>query len=132
MDLHFWQGEKSSQDERGASAYRAVELDDYLNGVPVQHREVQGHESAKFLALFPTGIRYLDGGVDSAFRHVDPDSYEPRLFHIKGKRNVRSTQVELKASSLNDGDCFLLDNGLTIYQWNGATANRQEKVDRKR
>ena len=78
------QGEHSSQDERGASAYRAVELDDFLGGRPVQHREVQGHESAKFLALFPKGIQYLDGGVDSAFRHVDPDAYSPRLFHVKG------------------------------------------------
>jgi hypothetical protein len=102
-------------------------LDDYLLGVPVQHREVQGHEPPKFLSYFPKGVQYLEGGVDSAFTHVDPDAYQPRLFHVKGKRNVRSVQVELKASSLNDGDVFLLDVGLTIYQWNGATANRQEK-----
>jgi hypothetical protein len=121
------QGESSSQDERGASAYRAVELDDFLQGVPVQYREVQGHESAKFLALFPKGIQLLEGGVESGFRHVDPDAYQPRLFQLKGKRNVRSTQVELSARSLNEGDVFLLDAGLTIYQWNGSSASRQEK-----
>ena len=127
MDLHFWQGEHSSQDERGASAYRTVELDDHLKGVPVQHREVQGHESARFLSYFPKGITLLEGGVDTAFRKVDPSAYQSRLFHVKGKRNVRSQQVEFSAKSLNDGDVFILDQGLTIYQWNGATANRQEK-----
>ena len=43
------------------------------------------------------------GGVESAFRHVDPTAYKPRLLHLKGKRNVRITQVELKSSSLNEG-----------------------------
>lgn len=127
MDLHFWQGSHCSQDERGYSAYFAVALDDHLNGTPVQYREVQGHESSKFLSRFSKGIQYLDGGVDTAFRHVDPTSYQPRLFHLKGKRNVRSQQVEFSAKSLNDGDVFLLDDGLIIYQWNGSSANRQEK-----
>lgn len=127
--LHYWQGEGSSQDERGASAYRAVELDDALGGTPVQVREVQGHESSRFLAYFPGGIRYLDGGIETAFRHVDPDAYQPRLFQIKGAgaRSVRSVQVSFGASSLNQGDVFILDAGLTIYQWNGASSNRAEQ-----
>ena len=104
-----------------------MELDDYLDGVPVQHREVQGHESGKFMALFPKGVSYLDGGVASAFNHVDPSAYKPRLFQLKGKRNVRSAQVDLDAASLNEGDVFILDAGLTIYQWNGKSANMQEK-----
>jgi len=128
MDLFFWLGDKSSQDERGGVAYKTVELDDQLGGKPVQHRETQGHESAEFLSLFPGGLRILDGGVDSAFKHVDPTAYKPRLFHLKGKRNVRVQQVELKTSSLNDGDVFILDAGLTLYQWNGSEANKYEKA----
>jgi len=127
MDLFFWLGEKSSQDERGGVAYKAVELDDQLGGKPVQHREVQGHESAEFLSLFPKGVQLLDGGVDSAFRHVDPTAYKPRLFHLKGKRNVRVQQVELSSAAMNEGDVFILDAGLKLYQWNGAEANRYEK-----
>jgi len=127
FDLFYWIGNGSSQDEQGAVAYKAVELDDLLGGRAVQHREVQGHESAAFRALFPKGIRILEGGVESAFRHVDPTAYKPRLLHLKGKRNVRVTQVELKSSSLNEGDVFILDLGLTLYQWNGKQANKYEK-----
>lgn len=39
------------------------------------------------------GLQYLDGGVASGFAHVERDVYEPALFQIKGKRNVRTKQV---------------------------------------
>lgn len=125
-DLFFWLGKDCSQDERGAAAYMTVALDDHLGGAPVQYREVQGHESNKFMALFPN-IRYLEGGIESGFRKVEKDVYDPRLFHLKGKRNVRVQQVELSTKSMNDGDVFLLDAGLTLYQWNGSNANKYEK-----
>jgi len=128
MDLFYWLGSKSSQDEQGGVAYKAVELDDSLGGKPVQHREVEGHESAQFTSLFPKGIRYQSGGIESAFKKVDPSKYDPRLFQVKGKRNVRVQQVALAASSLNQGDVFILDLGLTLFQWNGSSANRYEKA----
>lgn len=127
-DLFFWLGKDSSQDEQGCAALMTVELDDALGGGPVQYREVQNHESNKFLALFPQGIKTLDGGVDSAFNKVDPDAYEPRLLHLKGKKYVQCSQVPIKASSLNEGDVFILDDGKIIYQWNGSDANRYEKA----
>jgi hypothetical protein len=125
--IHFWLGKDSSQDEKGACALMTIELDDLLGGGPVQHREVQGHESNQFLSLFKNGIQCMDGGVDSAFNHVEPDQYDPRLFHLKGKRNVRVNQVELSYKSMNMGDVFILDAGLTLYQWNGPDANKYEK-----
>lgn len=127
QDVHFWLGEKSSQDEQGAAAYKTVEIDTKLGGKPVQHREVQGYESKLFMSYFPKGIQYLEGGVESGFRHVDPTKFDARLFHLKGKRNVRVQQVERKSTSLNQGDVFILDMGLTLYQWNGSGANKYEK-----
>ncbi|XP_031553548.1 gelsolin, cytoplasmic-like [Actinia tenebrosa] len=127
-DIHFWLGKETSQDEAGVAAYKTVELDDHLGGAPVQYREVQEHESRKFLAHFKDGIRYLEGGIESGFRKVQRGVYEKRLFHVKGKRNVRVCQVELHARSLNKGDVFILDDGLNIYCWNGSKCNRIEKM----
>jgi len=129
-DIHFWLGEKTSQDEAGTAVYKTVELDTYHDGRPIQHREVQGHESALFLSYFSSkgGIRILEGGVDSAFHHVKPTEYKPRLLHIKGRKNVRIVQVPMACASLNSGDVFLLDAGLTLYQWNGSKASGAEKI----
>ncbi|VDM72114.1 unnamed protein product [Strongylus vulgaris] len=95
-DLHFWLGENATTDEMGTAAITAVEIDDALGGHPVQHREVQKHESSLFLSYFPYGIRYLNGGYDSGYHHVEDifDNFEPRLYHCKGKRNVRCSQVQ--------------------------------------
>lgn len=128
-DLYFWLGENSSQDEQGGAALRTVELDDQLGGGPIQFREVMGHESGKFLKLFPGNtLATKAGGVASAFNKVERDSYKTRLFHLKGKREVRVKEVELKTSSMNEGDVFVLDAGLKLYQWNGKDANKYEKA----
>jgi len=129
-DIHFWLGECTTQDEAGTAAYKTVELDDKLGGGPIQHREVCGYESPAFLALFPkTGVQILEGGIESGFRHVKAESYNPRLLHIKGnKKAVRVRQVDLLKSSLNSGDVFILDLGLTVYQWSGTSAGIWEKT----
>jgi len=128
-DIHFWLGEYTTLDEAGTAAYKTVELDDKLGGAPIQHREVCGNESGLFLSYFK-GLKVLDGGVDSGFNHVEPESYKPRLLQIKGvRKNVRARQVDLSCDSLNSGDVFILDNGLTVYQWNGSSAGIFEKTE---
>lgn len=130
MNLHFWLGSETSQDEMGVAAYKTVELDTHLGGDPVQHRECEGHESTLFQSYFRAtgGIQYEAGGIESGFRKVERDVYETRLLQIKGRRNVRVKRVELAASSMNQGDVFILDAGLKLYLWSGSEANRYEKA----
>ncbi|EDW16986.1 gelsolin isoform X1 [Drosophila mojavensis] len=128
-DVHFWLGSETSTDEAGAAAILTVQLDDILNGGPVQHREVQDHESQLFLSYFKNGVRYEQGGVGTGFKHVQTNAQgEKRLFQVKGKRNVRVRQVNLSVSSMNKGDCFILDAGNDIYVYVGAQAKRVEKL----
>lgn len=117
------------QDEAGSAAIFAVQLDDALNGEPIQHRETQDHESQLFLSYFKNGgIRYAPGGVASGFHHVDPNAFEKRLFVVKGSRNIRVKQVTPTIASMNTGDCFILDVGRDVYVYVGNKARRVEKL----
>jgi hypothetical protein len=131
-DVFFWIGSESTQDEYGSAAISAVDLDEALGGAAVQHRECQGFESDQFCSLFSArgGVVYLEGGVATGFHHVEvnkPDM-KPRLLHMKGRRNVRMSQVPLRADSMNSGDVFILDCGNDIYVWNGKSSSPQERV----
>jgi len=126
-NVHFWLGENTSQDEAGTAAYKTVELDDHLGGLPVQFREVQGYESKEFLHLFPK-IVIQHGGIDSGFNHVTPETYRPRLLHVKGtiaRAVVR--EVPLTTSSLNSGDVFVVDLGTEVLQFNGKGSGGGER-----
>ncbi|XP_034969293.1 gelsolin isoform X2 [Zootoca vivipara] len=128
-DLHFWLGDQCSQDESGSAAIFTVQLDDYLGGRAIQHREVQGHESSTFSGYFKSGIKYKAGGVASGFRHVVPNEVTAqRLLQVKGRRTVRATEVPVSWDSFNTGDCFILDLGQNIHQWCGSQSNRFEKL----
>jgi len=127
-NVHFWLGEHTSLDEAGTAAYKTVELDDFLNGLPVQYREVQGSESDSFLKLFKK-FEILAGGVETGFKHVEPEKYQPRLLHIKGKlNNTIVRQVAPTNDSLNLGDVFMLDVGLKLYQFQPSGAGAGEKA----
>ncbi|CAJ0930656.1 unnamed protein product [Ranitomeya imitator] len=98
-DIHYWIGNDSSQDEQGSAAIYTIQLDDFLGGSPVQHREVQGHESEAFKGYFKQGIIYKKGGVASGMKHVATNTYDvKRLLHVKGKRNVTATEGKYRVT----------------------------------
>lgn len=63
-DIHYWIGKDSSQDEQGSAAIYTIQLDDFLGGGPVQHREVQGYESESFKGYFKQGIMWVLAKAD--------------------------------------------------------------------
>ncbi|KAJ7972210.1 villin 2 [Quillaja saponaria] len=127
-DIHFWIGKDTSQDEAGTAAIKTVELDAALGGRAVQHREIQGYESDKFLSYFKPCIIPLEGGVASGFKKPEEVEFETRLYVCRGKRVVRMKQVPFARSSLNHDDVFILDTQGKIFQFNGANSNIQERA----
>lgn len=119
-DLHFWIGEESSQDEAATAAYKTVELDDHLNGTPVEYREIQGFESPKFLSYFPR-FTCQRGGVATGFHHVSspPEDNTKRFYRIIASgTHLVVREVSPEGASLIPGDAYVLDMGHKIWQLN--------------
>ncbi|KAK8633179.1 hypothetical protein V6N13_014027 [Hibiscus sabdariffa] len=127
-DIHFWIGKDTSQDEAGTAAIKAIELDAVLGGRAVQHRELQGYESDKFLSYFKPCIIPLEGGIASGFKKPEEEEFETWLYVCGGKRVVKLRQVPFARTSLNHDDVFILDTQNKIYQFNGANSNIQERA----
>ncbi|XP_039813636.1 villin-2-like [Panicum virgatum] len=127
-DIHFWIGKDSSQDEAGTAAIKTVELDAVLGGRAIQHRELQGYESDKFLSYFKPCIIPLEGGFASGFKKPEEEKFVTRLYICRGKRAIRVKEVPFARSSLNHDDVFVLDTENKIYQFNGANSNIQERA----
>ncbi|KAK2964708.1 putative Gelsolin [Blattamonas nauphoetae] len=128
FEIFYWIGDKSTADEYGACAYKVVELSDALNGFVPQYRIVQNYESQAFLSLFPDGFEIIDGDVISGFKKTEVAGYTPKLYHLKGSRNVRVRRVDLASSNLNHGDCFVLDVADKLFIWNGNESSKKEKA----
>ncbi|KAI3984152.1 hypothetical protein MKX01_011106 [Papaver californicum] len=128
FDIHYWIGKDTSQDESGTAAIKTIELDTVLGGRAVQHRELQGHESDKFISYFKPCIIPLEGGVTTGFKKFEEEKFETRLYVCKGKRAVKLKQVPFARSSLNHDDVFILDTENKIYQFNGENSNIQERA----
>lgn len=138
-NVHFWLGTNTTQDEAGTAAIKTVELDDKLGDLPVQYREVQGHETKGFSDLFPNGMNLLDGGHDTGFNHVEKEEYQPRLMHIKQheskgrrkgrkkKKTIKTRELPISTDSLNNNDVFILDCGEELYDFRPQSASVWEK-----
>ncbi|KAJ0699838.1 putative villin/Gelsolin, ADF-H/Gelsolin-like domain superfamily [Helianthus annuus] len=99
-DIHFWLGKDTSQDEAGTASMKAVELDVVLGSRAVQYRELQGHESSRFLSYFKPCLLPLEGGFSSGIKTPEDENYETRLYTCEGKRVARLKQVRFSTKYL--------------------------------
>lgn len=132
-NIYFYLGCETSIDEQGTAAYKTVELDDFLDGEPTQHREVMNEESEAFKALFGGTLTLLDGGIDSGFKHVVPEGHDPKLWQVrKVKGQMTSQRVPLETRVLHKDDSYVLDGPDAIYVFDGPTAEPTEKLEANR
>eukprot|EP00092_Neocalanus_flemingeri_P027053 GFUD01029339.1.p1 GENE.GFUD01029339.1~~GFUD01029339.1.p1 ORF type:complete len:366 (+),score=109.53 GFUD01029339.1:74-1099(+) len=124
--VFYWLGGEASKDERATAAIKAVELDNLLGGLLVQHRELQGHESDRFRKLFVGGMVTLAGGTESGLRRVESEQHRVRMFQVAGRKIP--AMVEVMWSAMNHGDTFLLDAGETVFIWAGKASSGKEKI----
>merc|ERR1712088_633753 len=122
--LHF----DKNPNEQHVAAIKAVELDNLFGGLPIQHREVQGLESARFKDQFPDGIMIKKGGMESGLAKAETNAHEAKLFKVAGGSRPVMTEVDMAWSSMNHGDVFVLDSGKKIFVWKGSGASIQEKM----
>ena len=99
-----------------------MQLDDYLNGRAVQHREVQGFESATFLGYFKSGLKYKVGAGQWGQRCQWPGSLLPvRLSGLCGcvGRQARAQPLELASPGFEFralASCVTLEKSHTLSE----------------
>jgi len=126
--VHFWIGNECSIDEQAVAAIKAVELDNLFGGLPIQHRETQGHESAQFKKYFEPGMVIKKGGMESGLQKAETNAHDPKLFKVAGGMRPVLTEVDISWSSMNHGDVFVLDSGKRIFVWAGANSSGGERM----
>ncbi|CAL8252228.1 unnamed protein product [Boreogadus saida] len=118
--IYIWQGAESSQDEVGASAILAMQLDDELGGGAVQVRVIQGKEPAHLISLFggKPMVVYRGGTSRDGGQSEVADN---RLFQVRANPAgcSRAVEVELVSSNLNSSDTFLLLSSVGSWVWQG-------------
>lgn len=125
--LYIWQGAESSQDEVGASAILAVQLDDELGGGAVQVRVVQGKEPAHLMSLFGGQPMVVYKGGTSR-EGGQSDVVDTRLFQVRANPagDSRAVEVDPSSSSLNSSDVFLLVSSSGSWMWRGGSSSSAE------
>ncbi|KAM9324958.1 macrophage-capping protein [Gastrophryne carolinensis] len=128
-NIYIWNGNGTSVDEKAAGAIYSSQLHMHMGEKPTQNHETQGHESSEFMALFPRGVTYLDGGVSSGFQTAQQQPAAPthHLYHVRGRKHIRAIETDVTWDSFNTGDCFILDTGKFIYVWSGSQSNMLER-----
>lgn len=131
--IYFWQGRKSTTEERTLSAAQAVQLDKKLGGSAVQIRVVEYKEPLHFMKIFKGRLIIFASGHVNGYQNVhDHEDYDPKriyMFHIRSDihGNTRANEVIGRAASLNSNDSFIVDSNRITFVWLGKHCSQEEK-----
>ena len=109
LSLSTVAGEKSSRDEQVACAMLATQLDNFLGGDPIQHRQVQGYESPEFMILFPRGVSYKVGGRRRDLTQTHPSVLESHWLIMKGISPINVACFSPKPNTIHSKQYFRLN-----------------------
>uniref|UniRef100_A0A673XAB2 Gelsolin n=1 Tax=Salmo trutta TaxID=8032 RepID=A0A673XAB2_SALTR len=132
--IYMWQGVDSSQDEIGASAILAAQLDDELGGGAVQVifnqdvRVIQGKEPAHLMSLFGGQPMVVHQGGTSR-EGGQAQAADTQLFQVRSNPAgcTRAVEVDVAASNLNSNDVFVLVTPASSFIWVGKGTSDSEK-----
>uniref|UniRef100_A0A8C7MIL8 Gelsolin n=1 Tax=Oncorhynchus kisutch TaxID=8019 RepID=A0A8C7MIL8_ONCKI len=126
--IYIWQGVDSSQDEIGASAILAAQLDDELGGGAVQVRVIQGKEPAHLMSLFGGQPMVVHQGGTSR-EGGQAQAADTQLFQVRSNPAgcTRAIEVDAAASNLNSNDVFVLVTPASSFIWVGKGTSDSEK-----
>lgn len=130
-DLHFWLGEYTTQDQAATAAFKTAELDEHLEGKVTQYREIQNHESLRYLSYFPH-FMILHGGVSTGFHNILtmlPEDEKKMYTMVTTRGKVLETRSEdgkqlivreipLEGLVMRQGIVYVLDKGPLYWQYN--------------
>lgn len=122
--IYYWIGSQSTLDKQACAAMHSVNLRNMLGATCRTIREEQNEESDEFLDLFGSHLVYIEGArTTSGFYTVEDIEYVTRLYKVSGTQRIVLEPVPIHYESLDVNYVYLLDNGMTIYLWNGSKSN---------
>nr|CAI5823335.1 unnamed protein product [Callosobruchus analis] len=117
---HFWLGSETTPDKSGVAAYKTVELDNFIGGSAIQHREAETNESSRFLSYFRKGIRILRNDSGRSF---------PKLYKILRKKTAVLTELSgITWDHFSSSEVLILRTSKIVYIWIGRNANETAKM----
>eukprot|EP01126_Amoeba_proteus_P015109 TRINITY_DN1671_c0_g1_i1.p1 TRINITY_DN1671_c0_g1~~TRINITY_DN1671_c0_g1_i1.p1 ORF type:complete len:730 (-),score=131.86 TRINITY_DN1671_c0_g1_i1:633-2822(-) len=125
FNIYYWVGSASQQE--AFTLGTAKELVGKLERPHGPTKELQEAESAEFKSLFNINLQYVKSSTLQTQVNVKDESHTTKLYHIKGKKDIRVKQVPVSYRSMNTGDVYILDCDNVLYQWIGKKCNRMEK-----
>ncbi|KAK4779797.1 hypothetical protein SAY87_015903 [Trapa incisa] len=126
--IHYWQGNEANQEDLVLASDKALELDEALGLCAVQYREVQGHETEKFLSYFRPCLIPVEGKYSSETGNSPGETYRNCLFACKGDHAIHVKEVPCCRSCLNHSDVFILDTASKIFLFSGCNSSVQERA----
>ncbi|XP_017834860.1 villin-like protein quail [Drosophila busckii] len=119
--IHYWLGSSVSEQNRSNAVHKIQELDTYLGNVATIYREVQHHESPRFLSYFKKGYDVLSGALLSSAK-------TPRLYQLYGRQWLRAVELaNIDWTHFNSHYVMVLQTESLSFVWIGRSSAAIER-----